>query len=254
MKIEKIHILITLSISVLILDYFGTFNFIKAPVDRGIIPVKRGIFTITTNVKDVFAVAANYAEVLKFYREKEALVKKSEELQVQLREIENENRKLRIQLEAPFPPSYKFVPARTLAVGKFLEIDQGENEGVKKGQIAVDGQTLVGIVKAVSPERSTIKLVSDPDFQIAAITERDAKGIVTGLGEGNVNLTRVLQKDPLFLNDQVVTAGAEFVPPNLLIGKITHITQEEAATYKQAKIAPVIDYTREKIVFVITSL
>lgn len=219
-----------------------------------IIPVKAEIFQSTNGIKALYNVSVNYSRLLKLYEGKENWSQKIEELQMKVRILESENIKLRRQLEAPLPPSYKFVPAQVIAVTRFMEIEAGSDQGIKKGQLVVDELTLVGIVETVSARRSNIKLITDPDFQIAAVTSRGTRGIAAGQGKGNMALTKVLQKDPLFLSDQVLTLGAEFVPPNLLIGKITNITAEETSTYKQAKIAALLDLGREKNVFVINSL
>lgn len=253
-KSNRIFIFITISVVIIVLDFFHLLNFIKNPIDRFIIPVKKEIFQSTSGFKSIYSVVVNFKQLLKLYEGKDNLSQKNEELQLKLRLLETENAKLRIQLEAPFPSSYKFVPAQVITIARFMEIEAGSQQGIKKGQLVVDGTTLVGVVETVSANRSNVKLVTDPDFQIAAVTSRGTSGVITGQGEQNIILTKVLQKDPLFLDDQVVTMGVEFVPPNLLIGKITNITQEETATYKQAKIAPLIDQAREKIVFVINSL
>ncbi len=239
---------------VLVLDYFQLFNFLKSPIDQVITPVKREIFSKISGVSAVFNVAGNFNQLVKFYNQKEKMVQQNEELKLKVKQLQEENLKLRVQLESPFPASFKFVPARVVAVSRFMEIDSGISSGIKKGQYAVDGETLVGIVESVSAARSTIKLVTDPDFVISAITNRGTKGLVAGQGEQNIALTKVLQKDPLFLDDQVVTTGEEFVPANLLIGKISYITQEETATYKQARIFPLLNYGQERVVFVITAL
>lgn len=253
-KLSRIYILIILSSAILVLDYFQSLNFIKLSLDQVIIPIKREIFISTTRLKNIFGVAANYPSLLKFYEEKGKFVKKEEELQERVRQLQEENLKMRMQLEAPFPASYKFVPAQVLSVTRFMEIEGGTGQGIKKGQLVVDGQTLIGMIEDVSGIRSRVRLVTDQDFQIEGVTSRGTRGIVVGQGEQNILLTKVLQKDPLFLDDQVVTTGAEFAPPNLLIGKIVYITQEETATYKQAKIAPVVDFGRERTVFVISAL
>ena len=253
-KLNRIYILITISLLIIALDFFGFLSFLKGPFDRLIIPLKKDIFLSSSKLKDVVMVTRNYSNLVEFYAENASLNQKNEELQIKVRQLESENQKMRLLLGAPFPASYKFLPASVITVGRFMEIAQGENQGVRKGQIVIDGQTLIGIVETVSPERTQVKLLTDPEFQIPAVTSRDTHGLVVGQGEQNVSLTRVLQKDPLFQNDQVVTAGAEFTPANLLIGKVTHITSDETAAYKQAKIVPIIDFTREKIVFVITSL
>jgi len=253
-KLKRIYILIIVSIVILILDNFHILNFIKSPIDNLIISIKKPIFASKTFLMDSPKIISSYSQIEKLIQENENLVKNLTELQFMKNKLQEENAKLRIQLEAPFPSSFKFVPAQVISLARFLEIEGGINQGIKKGQIVVDGITLIGRVIETTPKRSKVMLLEDPDFRIFAVTNRGTRGEIAGQSGGIVLLTKVLQKDPLFLNDEVITTGEEFVPSNLIIGKISFINQEETASYKQAKIAPLVNSANAKIVFVITSL
>lgn len=253
-KIDRIYYFLFASIVIVVIDYFGFLNFIKRPIDEVISPVKRDIFQYTTTLKNFGSSLYLYPQLAKIREENQKYRQKQEELEMDVRELTFENEKLRTQLGAPFPPSFKFLPAQVVGISRFMEIAAGSDAGVRKDQLVVAGVVLVGRVNTVTPSRSTVLLVSDPDFKIGAATSRGTRGEVKGAGGGSVILSKVLQKDPLFLDDQVVTTGEEFTPPNLLIGKIIHITTDEAAPYKQAKIETAVSLAQEKIVFVITSL
>lgn len=217
-------------------------------------PLKRDIFQYTVTLKNFGSSLYLYPQVAKINQESQNYRQKQEELEMKVRQLTFENEKLRTQLGAPFPPSFKFLPAQVVGISRFMEIAAGSDQGVKKDQMVVIGEILVGRVNTVTSSRSTVLLVSDPDFKIASITSRGTRGEVIGGGGQSVILSKVLQKDSLFLDDQVVTTGAEFIPPNLLLGKITHISSDEAAPYKQAKIEPAVVWEQQKEVFVITSL
>ncbi|MBI3379634.1 rod shape-determining protein MreC [Candidatus Gottesmanbacteria bacterium] len=253
-KIERIYWYIAASIIIFLLDYAGLLVVVRRPIDQVVIPFKSEIFKFTSSIKNFSSNIFLYPQLAKITQQNYDLSKNQEELQIKLRQLSVENAKLRVQLEAPFPSSYKFAPAQVISFSSVLEVDSGSDQGIKTGQIVVDGETLIGKVSWVSPRRSKIMLLTDPDFKIAAVTSRGIHGEVIGQGGRSTILSKVLQKDPLFLDDVVTTSGEEFTPANLLIGKITHITLEEAATYKQAKIEPTVNFDREKLVFIITSL
>lgn len=245
---------IIIAVIILLFDYFGLLNFIKQPADKVIAPIEKRIFDYTKRVRNFGDIFFLYPQISKVWEENQTLKKTAEELKLKVRQLRDENTKIRIQLEAPFPPSFKFVPAQVIALSRFLELNAGSDDGVKKGQIVVDGEVLVGKIEKTTPGRSTVLLVSDPDFKIAAVSSRGAKGEVAGQSGQIILLTKVLQKDPLFIDDQVITSGEEFTPPNLLIGKISHVTVEETAAYKQAKVEPLVDFGKLSTVFIITSL
>lgn len=253
-KIDRIYYFLLVSIITIVLDYFGLLNFIKRPVDKVISPLKRNIFEYSAAVKNFGESLYLYPQIAKINQENQKYRQKQEEMEMKVRELTQENEKLRTQLGAPFPPSFKFLPAQVLGISRMLEIAVGSDQGVRKDQMVVIGEVLVGRVNTVTPSRSAVLLVSDPDFKIGASTSRGTRGEVKGGGGQSVIFSKVLQKDPLFLSDQVVTAGAEFIPPNLLLGKIIHISSDEAAAYKQAKIESPLEWAQQKEVFIITSL
>lgn len=253
-KFEKIHLFITASAFILVFDYFSLLNFLKRPLDLVIIPVKKEISVSANMLRNIGNTIWIYPQIAKVYQERNDFAKNKEDLEFKLRLLTAENAKLRTQLEAPFPSSFKFVPAYVISFSRFVEIDQGSDQMISAGQPVVDGGVLLGKVVDVTPKRSKVLPVSDPDFSISGITSRGTRALVTGQAGQAVILSKVLQKDPLFLDDQVTTAGDDKTPPNLLIGKIAFINTDETATYKQAKISPAVNIDSEKIVFVITSL
>lgn len=254
MKFNKIHWFILVSVLIIILDLMGFLGFIKWPFDKIVITFKQQVFTATLSIKNFGNTLFSYPQISKIYEENQRLKNSEAQFQSKVRYLTLENEKLRLQLGAPFPSSYKFVPAQVIGFSRFMEVAAGSDQNVRPGQIVVNGETLVGKIEKTTPGRSTVLLVWDPDFKIAALSSRGTRGEVIGQSAGTVLFTKILQKDPLFLEDQIVTAGAEFTPPNLLIGKISHITALETATYKQGKIEPAINYEKENMVFIINSL
>lgn len=254
LKLKRIYILFFISIVLLALDYFHLLNFLKSPLDQIIIPLKKPIFAAKTFLMNFPGIITTFPLQEKNIQENAKLEKKLAELQFAQNKLLEENAKLRKQLEAPFPPSYKFVPANVISLTRFMELEGGSDQGIKKDQIVVDGTTLVGRVVETTPRRSKVMLLFDPDFRINAVTSRGTNGEIAGQSGGIILLTKILQKDLLLLDDEVVTTGDEFVPANLLIGKVSFINQEETASYKQAKITPLVNSAGEKFVFVITSL
>lgn len=253
-KLNRIIFLIILSFAFFLADNFGILNFVRNPLDGTIIPMKKNIFGIYTAAQDFGKVVSSYSKISNILKQKNELTQKNEELELLNDKLTQENLKIRSLLDAPFPSSFKFVPARVIALSRFLEIDIGEESGVRKDQIVIIGQTLVGKVMQVFSKRSRIILVSDPDFRINAVTQRGARGEISGQTNNIILFSKVLQKEPLFLSDLVQTTGEEFIPAGLLIGKITFINQKDTSSYKDATVESPINSKDTKIVFVVTSL
>ena len=118
----------------------------------------------------------------------------------------------------------------------------------------LDGSFLVGRIRDVSAYRSQVVLLTDEDIKVPAITDRGTRGRVSGSFNKSIVFNEVLQKDPLFLDDLVSTSGEEGFPPDLIIGKISHIDSDDAAVYKQAAVVSLAETAVRKKVFVTTRI
>lgn len=248
------YILLGLSLLLFFLDTLGMLNFVKEPVDSVVIPVKSAVYDTWALVKGAGNVVWEYKDIKNIADQRSKLAKENEELKRKVFDLTGENAAMRHQLGAPLPPTLGFIPGNVIGKSRYLEVSVGEKDGVKKDMTVVDGTIFIGKTVNVSPLRSSIILPTDSDLKIPAKTSRGTEGTVIGEFGSSVLLDKVLQKDQLFLNDQVVTTGAGGYPPNLLIGKITHISADDVSPYKQAAIEPPLDYGREQTVFIVSSL
>lgn len=245
--------LIIVSFFLVFLDFFRILGFVRTPLDGLIIPFKKNIYELSIFFQNLGSALIQYPHYQTIISREKKLSTEKVEYEWQLKLLRQENEKLRFQLGSSYPPSYQFIPTRVIALSKNLEIDIGEKAGVKVGMAVVDGQSFIGKVINVATLRSQVRLPNDAESETSVRTQRGVTGKVVGRAEGSLFLEKVLQKDQLFLDDLVVTSGEDNLPPNLLIGKIVHITTDDTDTYKQAKIEPIINYANESIVFVIKS-
>lgn len=247
-------LLIIASILILFLDYFQLLKSLKHPLEQVILPFKKDIYDTKVAFSNFSGILWQYPKYIAIADSQQKLIKENNDLSSQIKLLRDENEALRKQLDAPLPASFQYIPAEILGVSRYMEIYVGENAGVKVGMPVVDGINLIGKIVSVSRFRSRVMLLNDPEMNIPAKTSRGVIGRSTGRSSQTIILEKVLQKDALFLNDQVVTTGEENLPPNLIIGKIVHITANDTEPYKQAKIEPVINLQNLKTVFVISSL
>ncbi|OGG27095.1 hypothetical protein A2960_03065 [Candidatus Gottesmanbacteria bacterium RIFCSPLOWO2_01_FULL_39_12b] len=253
-KKNLIYYLIALSFILLLLDSFKLLNSFKSQTDRIIISVKKPVYTGKLGFSTFREVLRQYPN-LKTLLEMQANLKRvNEELILKTRVLTDENVTFRKQLEIPLPSSYKLIPAQILGTSRFLEVDAGEKEGIKPGMPAVLGNVYLGKVAAVTESRSSIMFLYDREMQIQVKTSRGTFGETSGQGEKSIALEKVLQKDPLFIDDQIVTTGLDGLPANLLIGKIVYINSDDSTPYKQAKIESFINLDSEKMIFIITAI
>ena len=86
-----------------------------------------------------------------------------------------------------------------------IEIDKGSNAGIDEGMPVVNGAGLVGRVLLVTPNSSTVQLITDPDFAVGVRLVPDG---VTGTARGNGRGENLIVDTPLD-SEGVVEEGVE---------------------------------------------
>ena len=178
--------------------------------------------------------------------------------QNQLSSCLEENERLRKLLGAPLPPKWKFLPAKVAGVGEKIRIDKGEKDGVKKGMIVVAENILVGRVVEISEESSLLETPFTPKVSLPVVVKRaggkgiQARGILRPVG-GSLILSEVLQSEDIQKGDLVVSGGDENWPADLLIGQISDVLPKSAEVYQKARVKPLLEYDKLRIVFVVIS-
>lgn len=254
LKIERIYWFFIISLFLFLFDIAGLTKGIFQSADNIVMPLKNSIYQTNIMFRSLSLIIRQYPLVSQIAENNSLLSKINQELNLETKLLKEENIKLRMQLDAPLPPTFQFIPANVISVSRYMEVMAGEKEKVKTGMVVVDGMTLVGKVIETGSTRSKVIIPNDPDMDIPAKTVRGTKGRITGQSGGSVILDKVLQKEQLFIDDIVVTSGEGDYPPNLIIGKVLYINADDVSPYKQARITPSVDYSLEKTVFIIPSL
>ncbi|OGD79360.1 hypothetical protein A2368_01295 [Candidatus Collierbacteria bacterium RIFOXYB1_FULL_49_13] len=174
------------------------------------------------------------------------------QIQAQLvQSLRDENDLLRrqLQLRPTLPP--QSIATTITSFNRFALISAGSRQGVSLDYAVTRDNLLIGTVTEVYPNAAKVRLISDPDFNIDAITSRGSSGKVTHTGDQLV-FTNVLQKDSLQAEDSVFTKGSPHLPPNLLIGKIGRIVSNQSDIYQSATIQLPTYYQDHEPVLVIS--
>ncbi len=250
----RFFVLVAVSIILILFDSLGILRPFRGFLELPIVPIKRSINEWVTGGGGVLDIIINFQKVKKNQEQLGSLEKNYEAQKIELQKVKLENESLRKQLEAPLPPSLKFVPAPVLGISRYMLIEGGEDEGIRKGMSVVDGTIFIGRVVSTTTHTASVILLSDPSSSIPSISSRGTRGKVVGEFGEKVFFDKVLQKDELFLEDSVVTSGEEGVVPGLLIGKVGRIEAKDFEVYKRGELISAIKYNRETTVFVITGM
>jgi rod shape-determining protein MreC len=129
-----------------------------------------------------------------------------------------------------------------------VEIDKGLPAGIQKGMPVVTGAGLVGKVVAVSQERATVLLLTDPSFNVGIrLSGSGDVGVARGNGTRQplpVDLVDVGTK--VGGGEVVVTSGLQgsVFPPDIPVGKVRSSKVQPGSLQHEVSIDPLVDLTR----------
>lgn len=252
----KIFILLTLlSFLVFALDSIHFLNFPKSLTFYITNPISFGLFKTSQTLgrQFYFIFEARFAS-----QENKALKVTVGQLlseNAQLRKKLAEEEALHLQEKHLDPQIFNLLPARPIGLGRYLKIDKGLDSQVKKGEVVVFNENLVGRIVSVSQKAANVQLLADPDSKVAVFSqgsEGRAKGILLGQFGTEIIMDKILHEEKITIGDLVYSEGTEGnLARGLILGKVVQILEQQNEVFKQAKIQPNFDIRDLELVFVI---
>jgi rod shape-determining protein MreC len=140
-----------------------------------------------------------------------------------------------------------------------IDISKGSDDGIKVDMPVVNGAGLVGKVVQVTPNRSTVQLITDPDFLVGVrlLGSDLATGTAHGQGEGEDLLvdTRLEPEidDPPKPGTALTTSGAQLsaFPDSIPVGKVRTVREAGGGLTLELVVRPMADTERMQFVTVL---
>lgn len=244
-------LLILTSVTLVTLDFRGF-----EPLDRARSAVLDAFEPVGDFASDAFEPVGNAWDGAfnheELQRENEALRQRVDELEGQITSGEVAKQSLQQlleQVDIPFVGDIPTVGARVVsgAVANFdetIEIDKGENAGIRTGMAVVTGRGLIGRVVRTAPDRAVVQLLSSGRFSVAfSVVGTNVLGDASGLGEGT-RMRATTDVDRFVAPGQIlVTSGLERArfPQGLPIGTVTAVRRDEGALEQQLDVQMLAD-------------
>ncbi len=150
--------------------------------------------------------------------------------QMVARQLDNENRAFRQQLNFIPDPDPSFITTRVIGDtgGAFVHsmlINAGGRDGVRKGQAVIAGEVLVGRIAEVGQRSARVLLLTDINSRIPVVLEGSrAKAILTGDNSDRPRLSYLSPNTNASPGDRVVTSGhGGAFPPGMPIGVVSSV-------------------------------
>lgn len=137
----------------------------------------------------------------------------------------------------------------------YIILDQGSDDGVRRGMPVVTQQGLIGRISAVSASASSVQLITDPSSAVnVRLQGTDTEAIANGSITGELQLNLVPQFVTVQAGELVITSGlGGAYPPNITIGQVVTVRRQENDLFQTAVIQPVVDFSQLQAVLVITN-
>jgi rod shape-determining protein MreC len=161
------------------------------------------------------------------------------------RQLEAENTRLRDLLNVVPEPGVRFVTARIIADtgGAFVRsllVNAGTRDGVRKGQIAMTAQGMVGRVAEIGERQARVLLITDLNSRIPVMIESSReRAMLAGDNAERPRLQYLGTNVRVEVGDRIVTSGhGGAFPPGLPIGVVA------AASDWEVRVQPYVDMSR----------
>lgn len=232
-------------------------SFILSPIQKA----ATGIADKLADTKMYFTSASKYKEQI------DALTNELNDYKSRLVEFEKNKKKMEAYKEfleiKEQNPDYTFVSATVISrnsddiYGTFT-IDMGRGDGVSVSDPVIYGETLVGIVSEVFENSATVYTLFNPNVNVSVyevLTRFDcileSDNLLTM--QGYLKLTGLSGSSSIEEGGIIATSGVGGkYPPDLIIGTVSEIIEDEASNTVYALITPEINSDELRDVFVLT--
>jgi len=243
----------------------GRLSFIEIGLRDVLAPVEKGITLVVNKAGGWLASVKDYGRL---YAENQALKQQVAELRaanIKMEEYRRENDRLRDLLNYSEANRHFFDFTVAPVIGRnpsnwyhTLTLGLGSKAGLKKDQVVVTYQGVVGRIIATTPRTAEVLLILDREGALGAMVQLNrTPGVVEGSPDyrGYLQMIRISRDASVQENQLVVTSGLGGIfPKGLLLGTVVKIIYEPDGLMKRAIIAPSVDFDRLEEVLVITGV
>ncbi len=243
---------------IFVLILFLHFTKIILPLENliisGIKPLASLLYGSGANIKNSYE---DNQSQKNFIEENEALEKEIAQLIVEnakFKELEQDNIKLRAQLNFLAANNYKSVLANVISQNLIFDIkegdqdiviDKGSKDGVEVGYGVIDENgVIVGKILEVKDTLAKVCLTTNRNCKFAATIQNSGRTI--GITEGDLGLTikmnYIPQSETINNNDTVVTSGlGGNIPRGLVLGRVIQVNNRSNEIWQDVNIEPLFD-------------
>ena len=136
---------------------------------------------------------------------------------------------------------------------KYIFINKGSDDGVKRDMVVITYLGLIGKVKAVTKKTAKVMLILDKNSSLGGMIQRTRDiGVVEGLGKEYLRMIYINNQANIYKGDIVITSGLGGVyPKGIVVGNVFRVEKELDKLYQKVYIVPRADFMHLEEVFII---
>ena len=140
----------------------------------------------------------------------------------------------------------------------FLTLNKGSNNGIEKGMGVIGAHGIVGIVKEVSPNFSTVISILNRNIKVSVkLLQQENIGSLEWqiLDPSKANVVDIPKHVQISKGDPFVTSGySSIFPEGIVIGKVSEFEVTAGNNFYNIRIDLIEDYTKLQYVYVVKNL
>jgi rod shape-determining protein MreC len=155
-------------------------------------------------------------------------------------------------------PENEYVSAAVIGVDaspflRYVIINRGSDDGLRRGMPVVTHQGLVGRIASVLPNAARVQLITDSSSRINVLLQKSgAEAALYGSLTGDISLQSIPQDAEVNVGDVIITSGlGGDYPSDLIVGQVSGVRRRPSDLFQTASVQPVVDFSALKVVLVI---
>lgn len=256
---HKVFSIVAAIVVVLILIIIGSFvsgggsSVIGSGVQKIVSTVEKPFAAFAGGVKDTFNGIFKYKDLQEeneqLKKENQELKESNNNLQMQKSEYDELQELAKAFDFEPYGEGSEAVAANVIGVDnsmiyRNITVDAGEDKGIKKGDVVVDGNGLVGEVVDVNGSTAEISSILDTDHNISFMVQGKSSILGVLSGQGKSKLSGYLLDDNANIaeGDTLVTSGMGHYPKGIVIGKVSKVEFNSDTQLRMVEVRPTANF------------
>lgn len=226
-----------------------TVDFFK-PIQEKFYSFTRPFIRFINSIRDYINLRQKYLDL----QEENALLRQKYSEDINLK-VENDS--LRKLLDVKLKEDYKTVTARVIGYYESkwqseIVLNVGKGDGVLEGMGVINQDGLIGVVILAGNDTCNVRVINDPQSNIGVrILSSRKLGIIQGTQDRKINLNYISSEESVFKGDVIITSEYGNLPGEILIGRVSEVSENPGDPYKIIEIEPFVDFKKIEYVLVI---